>query len=553
MKKRIWGQMVLLAALLLVAVSAALCAVYYTQFSRLVRDELRGRAEVFRDDSPAAAEQALREPGGTDVRFTVVAPGGAVVLDTAISAGDLPNHGDREEIAEAIAAGTGESRRFSASIHEETYYYAVRLQGGYVLRVAKTASSLFGLFSESIPVVVGVLILGILAAQVAAGRLTRRVILPLAQVDLEADPIAAPYDELAPFFRTIAAQRRQIKGQLRDLEERASTISAILDSMREGLILLDARGGVLAVNRSAADFFGIGEPAEGKNILELFRDIEMIGLLREALRGHRGEMDIARGERIFRAFLSPVESRGAMLLFLDITERLRAETLRREFSANVSHELKTPLTTIYGHAEMLQGGMVQEADKPAFYSRIRREAERLIALIDDILLLSRLDEGAGGGAREAVDLLAAAREAGESLRERAERGGVSVEISGASLSIPGNRTQLYELFYNLLDNAIKYNRPGGAVRVELAAQGGGAVVTVSDTGIGIPREAQGRVFERFYRVDPSRAKSTGGTGLGLAIAKHIALAHGGTISLRSEEGRGTEIEVTFPAAGQTAR
>ncbi len=544
MKKRIFISMALLTVFSLLAVSAALCLVFYGQSAGIIRAELRETADVFRDNTAQTAVEAFSQPQGGSARFTVIAPDGTVIFDSTIPAEKLQNHADREEVAQAIQTGEGEISRFSATLKEETYYYAVKMADGFILRVAKTTSSMLGIFSESLPVVAAVVLFIVVAGYFLAGRLTRRILAPINSADLDAG-FAAPYDELAPFAAMIETQRKEIARQVDDLRGRADTIEAILGNMSEGIVLVGGGGEVLTVNKSAAAFFDVPAPATGKNILELFRNADVIEHLRAALFGRRGKMSLSRNDRIYRAHFSPVAGGGAIILFMDITEQTRAETLRREFSANVSHELRTPLTTVCGHAEMLLNNMVKEEDKPVFYGRIKDEAGRLIALIEDILLISRLDEGAGRELFEDVELSSVITQTVESLSPKAEENGVTIQISCETAVLKANRSQIYELLYNLIDNAIKYNKPGGTVGINVTEGGGELALSVSDTGIGIPKEAQGRVFERFFRVDRSRSKKTGGTGLGLAIVKHIALAHSGRIELKSEAGTGTTITVRF--------
>ena len=538
MKKRILFNMLALILIGLLTCSVSLCAVFYLQLSASVQGEVRERASMLKETVTADTYEALVI---SDMRLTVVAPDGMVLYDDDENINTLPNHADREEINEALTTGIGESRRFSNTLGQETYYYAIRLADGSVLRLAKTMSSIWGMFGGAIPIVLAVVLLMLVIGYFFAGGLTKRIVSPINKVDL-AGALFAPYDELAPFVQTISQQREQIARQIADLQNRADTITAMMGGMSEGVILVDKRGSILSINKSAADIFAVHNPAGGKNILEILRDVELNEAMRSALSGVRGEMNLSHSGKMYRIYFSPVTGSGAIILFLDITEKSIAEQLRQEFSANVSHELKTPLTTIYGNVEMLENGMVKEEDTKLFYEKIKDEAARLIVLIEDIIKLSQLDESNGGVATEAVDLAAAAGEAARSLASAAQKLNVSVTVSGAGVLL-ANRSQMAELFYNLVDNAIKYNKPGGIVRVAVAAEGNGVTVTVSDTGIGIPREAQNRVFERFYRVDKSRSKKTGGTGLGLAIVKHIVMSYNGTITLQSRVDKGTDISI----------
>ncbi|GHV12396.1 sensor histidine kinase [Spirochaetia bacterium] len=551
MKKRIFVDMILLTVISLVLVAAALCFVFYNQFSEIVKSELRERAELFRNADTQTAMQKLIIFKPNDMRITLIHPDGIVTFDNAVGADGLANHKDREEIVEAVETGWGESRRLSDTLGLETYYYAVRLADGSLLRVAKTTSSIWGMFRGVLPAVICIIFIILAAGYVLAGNLTKRIVAPINNFDInmrlntelntESTP---PYDEFVPFIRTIEQQREHIAAQFSDLQSRTDTISAIMDNMSEGIILVSRQGLILSVNKSAAALFETDTPMDGKNILELIRDLELLEQVRAALSGNRSELSIRRSGKSYRVFFSPVTDSGALILFLDITEKMMAEQMRREFSANVSHELKTPLTSIYGHAEMLYSGIVKESDKHEFFGKIKDEAARLIALIEDIILISELDENTGGETFEEVSLAAIAAEAAEALSLKASEHKVTVSISG-NAAMSAGRSMIYEMFYNLIDNAIKYNKPDGTVKVDVSKLEDTIEVAIADTGIGIPEDAQSRVFERFYRVDKSRSKKTGGTGLGLAIVKHIVLLHKGKMALKSSEDQGTVVTINF--------
>ncbi len=547
MHKRICLNMALLAAAGLVLVSVALCLVFYHQFSATVRADLKARAALFQDIPSGQAIAAISASNPVDMRFSLIAADGTVLYDSTVSARSLPSHADRVEIRQALSADFGESKRYSSTLREETCYYAVRLPDGAILRTAKTSSSIFALFECALPVVAAVVLAVIGISYALAGRLTRRIVEPINRVRLDGEAIP-PYDELAPFIRAIQVQRERITAQFTALREQTDTIRAIMDNMNEGAVLVGARGRILSANKSALRIFGSGH-AQGKNILELMRDPPLVEHTRGALAGRRAEAEMERQGRVYHVYFSPVAGRGAVLLFLDTTESRKAERLRREFSANVSHELKTPLTSISGYAEMLVNGMVREADQAGFLAKIRDESARLLALIEDILLLARLDAEKAKSAFSEVDLAEIATEAAASLAARAAAAGVSVRVrdKGKKFPVRANRSLMAELFANLLDNAIKYNRPGGTVELDFSREEGRTALSVRDSGIGIPPEDRDRVFERFYRVDRSRSKATGGTGLGLAIVKHIALLHQAEVTLESREGEGTRVLVRFAA------
>ena len=545
MKRRILSSIFLSATISLIVVSVALCAVFYLQLSSAVQREVRERAAMLKG---AMTAETVDTFALSDMRLTLIAADGTVLYDDDQHAAQLPNHSGREEIREALASGAGESRRFSDTLGQETYYYAVQIGDGSLLRLAKTTSSMWGMFQGAIPIVLVLILVLCVISYALAERLTKRIVDPINHVQIR-EGLVAPYYELAPFVRTISEQRTRISSQMVDLKNRTDTVEAIMDSMSEGLVLVSRQGTILSLNKSAADIFSLSDRVEGMNMLEVLRDVELNEAMQAALSGVRSEINLVHAKKTYRVYFSPVPGSGAVILFLDITEKARTEQLRREFSANVSHELKTPLTTIYGHAEMLEGGMVKEMDRPHFYTKIKGEAERLIALIEDIIMLSRLDEVDNNPPREAVDLAEAAAEVVESLGDMARERCISIYIVGGGL-FPASRAQVCELLYNLIDNAIKYNTPNGSVTIALDVTEDRAKVVVSDTGIGIPKAEQSRVFERFYRVDKSRSKKTGGTGLGLAIVKHIAIAYEGKIELDSTEGQGTRIAIWLHAAQQ---
>ena len=547
MKKRILLYMLSLVIVSLAVTSALICLIFYDHLYGILKTEVRERALLLKDTAPNTAD--FISLSVSNMRLTVISANGAVIYDDDEEISSLPNHSDREEVIEALNTGAGESKRFSDTLSQETYYYAVLLPDGSVLRLAKTMSSIWGIYSKMIPIVILVVLVICIASYTLAGYLTKMIVDPINKVDLNTSKkLTVPYDELTPFLKTIGEQRSEIEKQMESLKERTNTIETIMESMNEGIVMVNRKGVILTVNKSIKSFFDVPNDAVGKNYQEYFRDIDLIENMRGALEGKRRETDFENGGRIFKVYFSPVSGSGVIILFMDISEKAKAETIRREFSANVSHELKTPLTTIYGNAEMLCGGMVIDKDKQLFYEKIKEEAGRMITLIDDIISLSKLDEDKGRDLYEEINISSVAVDAIKSLAKKASDNNIKVFLSGKEISIKANRSQIYELFYNLIDNAIKYNTPNGEVSViiETEPQNNRIILSVSDTGIGIPKEAQERVFERFYRVDKSRSKQTGGTGLGLAIVKHIVKAYRGEIKLDSKPGHGTKITVYIP-------
>jgi len=542
MKKRIFANMFLLSVLSSIVLSIALCMVFYRQLSNTVQMEVRARAYMLKDTVALEEYNTLHI---VDMRLTIIAENGNVLYDDDENITLLPNHADREEVIEALSYGFGESIRYSDTLGQETYYYAIRLQNGTIMRLAKTTSSVWGLFGSTLPVVFVVVAITTIGCYWLAGKLTARVIAPLNEMEInEEKELIIPYDELSPFAKAIYAQRERIGQQMKDLQGRSDTIATIMDSMSEGIIIINQQGIVLSANKSVTEVFALTELTTDKNILEIFRDVELIKCVKNALSGVRSEMSFLRADRTYQAYFSPVTGNGAIILFLDVTEKISVENIRKEFSANVSHELKTPLTTILGNAEMLSENMVKESDKITFYNSIKNEATRLIALIEDIIMLSQLDEEATGLTIEEVDVLVVAQEVEGVLSQKAEENKIAMRIEGAGV-VNANRAQIFELIYNLMDNALKYNKPSGKVEVKVSKAENRIKIEVEDNGIGIPESEQDRVFERFYRIDKSRSKKTGGTGLGLAIVKHIVMAYSGSIELFSEENIGTKIVVTL--------
>ncbi|MCD8361298.1 MAG: ATP-binding protein [Acidaminococcaceae bacterium] len=422
------------------------------------------------------------------------------------------------------------------------------MENGDVLRVARTTDSVFATVAGSIPYMIAVVLLVAFVAMLLARRITDKMVLPLEQVDLEHPLENDTYDELAPFLTRISQQQKQVSEGLQQLRQKQNELTAITQSMNEGLILLNDRQNILSINDSTARLFGLqGNEVAGKNILTLERGQEVQELLQKVAAAGSGESLYQKDGRYYQLCGSSVGGKGSVLLIFDVTEKRAAETLRREFSANVSHELKTPLQSILGYAEIMKNGLVQEGDKQRFLEKIYSEAGHLIGLIDNIMKLSRLDEAAGDMKNlEMVELKKLAENTAQRLQAQAAGKNITVSVSGCEVEVEGVPAILGEVIYNLIDNGIKYNRDGGRVDVTVAVAPGEAVLTFKDTGCGIGSADKERVFERFYRVDKSHFKETGGTGLGLSIVKHGILFHQGRIELDSELEQGTTIKIFLP-------
>ncbi len=539
------GLAVLLASL--VIIMGALYGYFGHVQERQLHDELTIAAAAM--EQGGGADYLRRLPADEDFRITWLKADGTVLYDTRSDAGSMENHSQRQEVQDALKTGAGESSRYSATLLEKMLYYAQRLSDGTVLRLSASRVTVGVLFLSMLPAILLVTAAAFALSAVLAGRVSRRIVEPLNRLDLEHPLENEAYEELSPLLRRLEHQRRQIDDQLRSLRRRSEEFAQITASMTEGLVLLDERGTVLSINPAACAVFHADDSCVGQPLLTVERDTAVSRALRDAMDTGHGETRMERGGREYQFDMTRIESDGeavgAVLLTFDVTEQAFAERNRREFTANVSHELKTPLQGIIGSAELLESGVVQPGDVPRFVGHIRSEAQRLVTLINDIIRLSELDEG-GALPSEPVELLSLCRDTAQSLAPAAEAHNVTVSVTGEEATVPGVRRLISEVFTNLCDNAIKYNRDGGSISVTVSRDGGDAVVSVSDTGIGIPPEHQSRVFERFYRVDKSHSTASGGTGLGLSVVKHAVLYHHGTVEVHSVPGEGTTFTVRLP-------
>ena len=483
-------------------------------------------------------------------RITWIDAGGTVLFDNQADPAQMENHADREEVRAALESETGTASRYSTTLSQRTLYFAQRLADGTVLRVSSEQRSLPSLLLSMVQPILIILVLAVALSAVLASRLSKHIIKPVLAIDLEHPEDSDTYEELTPLLSRIKQQNQTIAQQMAQLRQKQNEFTAITENMSEGFLLLDRQGRILSHNSGALRLLHAAAPEERASYLTLNRTERFRQAVDAALTGRRDEQLVDLGGRCCQLLANPVwedgEPAGAVLVLMDVTEQEKREELRREFTANVSHELKTPLTAISGIAEIMQGGMVKPEDIRDFAGDIYQEARRLIALVEDILRLSQLDEGAENLEREPVELLSLSQEVARRLETAARSAGVSVEVRGTPVQVQGVRRVLDEMIYNLCENAIKYNRTGGRVTLTVGQGAEGPEVTVADTGIGIPSEDQSRVFERFYRVDKSHSKEIGGTGLGLSIVKHGALLHNAQIYLNSQVDRGTSIRLSFP-------
>lgn len=482
-------------------------------------------------------------------RLSLISADGKVIYDTRKDADTLANHADREEIKEALETGEGHSTRYSSTLLKKTTYIAKKLADGSVLRISSSRETIGVLVFEAMQPILIVIVAALIISAVIAARLSKKIVEPLNSLDLEHPLENKTYDEIAPLLSRINRQHEQIKEQIKALQKKTDEFTQITDNMKEGLVLLDNDGKILSINPAACRLFEADEECIGKDFVSIGRSCEISAAIKRAEESGHSETRTKCSGRIYQFDISRIESdgsaRGSVILFFDMTEQQNAEKMRREFTANVSHELKTPLQGIIGSAELIENGMVRDEDMPRFVGHIRSETQRLVNLINDIIRLSQLDEG-DEMPHERIGLLSLSQEIAEDLGDAAKKKNVTLSVGGNEAYVFGVSRLLYEVIYNLCDNAIKYNREGGQVDINIDSVGGAAKLTVSDTGIGIAPKHQARIFERFYRVDKSHSKATGGTGLGLSIVKHAVQYHGGTVSIESEENKGTRITVTLP-------
>lgn len=551
MTKKIFHSIVLVAASVLLASLVIISSCFYEYFGRLQRQEMRDELYLAATAVEHGGDDYLKNISSGHFRLSLIAKDGSVLYDTAADAESLENHGGREEVKQALESGEGESIRYSSTLLQKTIYCAKRLDDGRVLRISVSRATVgaiaMGMISPIIAVGVGALIL----SGVLASRLAKRIVEPLNKLDLEHPLDNDSYEELSPLLSRINKQRAQIAEQLAELRHRTDEFEQVTGNMKEGLVLIDTNENVLSINSAARNIFSAAEDCIGKSFLTVDRSRDLNAAIHSAFEHGHSEIHSNKNRRTYQFDISRIDSDGsafgAVILLFDITDRESAEKLRREFTANVSHELKTPLQGIIGSAELIESGMVKAADMPRFVGHIREEAQRLVSLVNDIIRLSQLDEG-DSLPMERVDLLAVAEEAAADLSEAAKASNISLLAEGENVFVFGIKRLLYEVIYNLGENAVKYNVENGNVLISVAKEGNSAVLTVKDSGIGIAPEHQSRIFERFYRVDKSHSKASGGTGLGLSIVKHAVQRQGGKIELESELGKGTTIRVILPAA-----
>lgn len=559
MTKRIFGGAFIVSLVAIISAVAMVLGVAYTKEQQLFKRQLEQQAMLLaatmENTSPDDDVESLRKlshdiHGTFENRITYIGQDGTVLFDNEADPATMENHLGREEVVAAKQSGTGTAIRESYTMSEMTVYCARVIGYGYIVRVAGTmdtvAARIAGMWWE-------VLLVVIIAAMVSLGVaaiVARVVVKPINSIDLKNPDIGESYSEIAPLLHRISEQNHEIDQQIAELTRSRKEFSLITENMSEGFIIIDSRTEVLSYNTAALKILGSDFTGSSRSVLVLNRSEAFRSAVEDALAGKRSETDLTLSEKIYQVIATPAFTgssvTGAVMIILDITEKEAREELRREFTSNVSHELKTPLTTIYGISDMLVGGIVKPEDIPGFAKNIRDEAGRMITLIQDILKLSQLDENTFSDQRERVDLYELAQSAAERLRPQADEKHVTISVTGERSEFTGIATVLEEMIYNLLDNAVKYNKQGGRADVDVRSSGDDIVVTVSDTGIGVPADSIDRIFERFYRADKSHSRKIGGTGLGLSIVKHGVSLHGGSITVKSSEGSGTTFTMALP-------
>ena len=537
-------------ALVLAVGLAAVMGILYSNFDGQMRKELSKEAAYLTYGVEQQGVDYLKNIKDKSARITYIDQDGTVLFDNEADVSEMKNHSDRTEFQKAEKYGAGESSRYSDTLSEKTIYYALRLKYGTVLRVSGTQDSVLALVENLIFPLCGLLCLMLILSGIMASAISKRIVKPINELDLESPEENRIYEELSPLLSKIHRQNREIQNQLELAKQQQEEFSLITENMQEGLIVIDKYTMILSANSSAWNLFHMDRVCQGESVYCLDREEEFRHAIEQVLSGEHTELVLKLNGSDIQLIANPVirdkKTEGAVVLLVNVTEKLERESLRREFSANVSHELKTPLTSISGFAEIMQSGLVKCEDIPQFAGRIYKESQRLLQLVEDVIQISQLDEEKTPYTWEPVDVYQVCKNAFESLKEKAKRLNVHLYICGEYMKMEAVRTLLEEAVYNVCDNAIKYNRNDGSVSVFLTQTAQEIQIVVKDTGVGIPKEDQDRVFERFYRVDKSHSKEIGGTGLGLSIVKHAVGALKGSVILRSEEGNGTEICMKFP-------
>lgn len=549
MTKKIFRSIISASVLAMLIVLVIIAGVLFNYFGGIQKNNLKAEYTLASVAVEESGKDYLSTLKGDSYRLTWVSADGTVLYDTLVDASSMENHSDRKEIKEALEKGTGESERYSQTLTKKTLYYAGRLSDGTVLRISTSHASVLSLVLGLVQPIFFVLLLVIIISVVIANRMSKRIAEPLNEIDLEHPLENKVYEELSPLLRRIHALQNDIRKQFEELKQKTDEFDQVIGSMNEGLVLLDKKSTVISVNNAALRFFKSDKTCVGNDFITVDRSVEIQNTISRALADGHGEIHLERNGGEYQIDIGRICSNddviGVVILVFDITDRVFAERNRREFTANVSHELKTPLQSIIGSAELIENGLVKPEDMQRFVGHICSEAARLVTLIEDIIRLSQLDEGNELQSKP-TDLYAIASDVVNELQYTADTKNITLKLTGKSVTVSGVKKLLSEVVYNLCDNAVKYTNDGGHISVDVNQTDENAVVVVSDDGIGIPPEHQSRIFERFYRVDKSHSKASGGTGLGLSIVKHAVQYHHGNIKVESEQGKGSIFTVTLP-------
>lgn len=548
MTKKINRGILFSSVLTLAACLVFFVGVQYQMYDDTLKSSLESKAEII---SRNADESELKTYNGIKERVTLISSDGKVLFDNKARASEMGNHAKRKEVKNALKNGEGYDIRRSETLGVKTCYYALKLKDGNILRVSEDAMSLLAVISGLFPAICAIAVMTVILAAVLADIISKKIVKPINNMNLDTPEYNDAYDELSPFITKINDQNKKIRRQIAELKRSRLEFDTIAENMTEGLCLTDKKGNVIMHNSGFEKIFGSDSDIDGNNILTFCRDESFRKTLENIRENEKSDSLLTVGGKNYEITANPVFDEngtacGAAVLVVDVTEKEKREKLRREFTANVSHELKTPLTSILGISDMMKNGIVKEEDIKGFAADINTEAARLITLVNDIIKLSQLDEEQENPEdAETVDLNEISEEVIKSLTPVAEKKQIKLKLTGVKAEIQGGRSLIFEMIYNLCDNAVKYNRDGESAEIITGTENGKPFITVKDTGIGIPKDKTDRIFERFYRVDKSRSKSSGGTGLGLSIVKHIALSLGGEISVSSELDKGTEIKIVF--------
>ena len=550
MTKKIFHSILLVACTVLLACYLVILTSLNDYFTSLRKSQLKTQLSFASTAVEDEGIEYLKNLENGEYRLTLIDTDGTVLYDTNADTATMENHSDRREFQEAFLSGYGESHRYSRTLTEQTYYFAKKLSDDRVLRISTSQVTIVSLLLGMLQPLLVITFLAILLSVFLAKRASRNLVRPLNNLDLN-DPLSNDvYEELSPLLRHMAQQNKQIALQMDELSRSQNEFNAITSNMSEGLIVLNKDGVVVSLNTAARKIFEAEEDSIGKDFLTIDRTPEISRAIKETLSGKKQELEYEKNGRNYDLCINQIVEKdeviGVLLLAIDNTEKIQAEQNRREFTANVSHELKTPLQSIIGSADLIESGLVKPEDMPRFIGHIKTDAARLVSLVSDIIRLSQLDENTEMN-WENVDALSVAKEALEMVGPIAESRNISLTIKGEPAPLNSVHKLLYDIIYNLCDNAVKYNKEGGFVKVDVKTAGDKVQVAVSDNGVGIAPADQSRVFERFYRVDKSHSRESGGTGLGLSIVKHAVAYLKGSISLESTLGKGTTITVSFPA------